>query len=129
MTVGCGGEETYQLAAVTGTVKFPDGSVPKGDIATVRFIPQGIEKKGAFDPNPASGAIQPDGSFQLTTGSEIGAIVGTHKVVITIIPKYPADPKLSPPVVHPSFSEVGTTPLQVEVKPGANSIPIEVKKP
>lgn len=127
--VGCGGDEGYEMATVTGTVKFPDGTVPKGDIATVRFIPQGIEKKGTFDVNPASGSINADGSFELTTGSQMGAVVGKHKVVITIIPNYPADPKSSPPVVHPTYSEIATTPLEFEVKSGSNSIPIEVKKP
>jgi hypothetical protein len=62
-TVGCNrGPRMYQ---VKGQVSFKNGSVPKAPVCVVYFQPSkdsaAVIKKGA------SGAINPDGSFELTT--------------------------------------------------------------
>jgi hypothetical protein len=59
---GCGTREMFH---VRGKVMYKDGSVPKGTLAVVYFTP--AEVSSATIRKGASGAITPDGSFEMVT--------------------------------------------------------------
>jgi hypothetical protein len=77
---GCGGKNSDQkIAPVRGKVTYKGKPVPAG---TIKFEPEG--------PGPsATGEIQRDGTYVLTTHKEgDGAVLGPHKVTITA-PAFP----------------------------------------
>lgn len=70
---GCFGQKGLETAPVTGVVTYNGKPLPYGRVS---FRPQAG--------SPATGDIQSDGSFSLSTyGNGDGAIVGTHQVSIT----------------------------------------------
>lgn len=72
MLAGCGGSGQLETALVQGTVKLDGKPLTQG---MVIFSP--LKGRGA------SGAIQSDGTFSLTTyQSGDGALVGIHKVAV-----------------------------------------------
>ena len=103
--LGIGGcsKKGPKMVKVSGTVKFRDGTalpVPEraqGGSATIRFEPADMEAE-PVDPNrprkPASGAIKPDGSYELTTVKGDGVIPGRYKVAVTVLGKS-ANPSFS----------------------------------
>jgi hypothetical protein len=120
LLLGCGdaGPKVYP---VTGTVKYEDGSVPVGEIVEVHFQPSGSKPAT----NPATGAIQPDGSFRLSTfGPEDGALPGEYKVTFNILKAYIGAESL----VAPEYADVARTPVTAQVKPGRNTFDFVVKK-
>ena len=76
----------------------------------------------------ASGAIQRDGSYTLTTfRSGDGAVPGSYTVVIVAIAdmsgRLPEDRNpLPPPIVPDQYTSVATSPLRAEVKDQENII-------
>lgn len=106
---GCG-EDTFEMASASGTVKFNDGSIPQGEMITVRFEPNGIPPVGNKVAQPASGDLQPDGSFSLRTHAEEGAAVGKYDAFLTVIKKYgetpPVEYSLGPAQVKSGESNV-----------------------
>src|SRR5688572_11878113 len=111
---GCGSRER-ELVKVSGTVKYSDGTLPQGDVMVVRFEPISLST-GTLDPQSkaASGAIQPDGTFQLHTKDPgDGVFPGEYKVAFTIMQKYESD---SPSLVASEFTSGATSPLSATVK-------------
>jgi hypothetical protein len=117
---GCGGER-LGTAVVRGKVSFNGKPVPNG---TISFIP-------ASGPT-ATGEIQPDGSFTLTTYRKgDGAVLGQHTVVIvamedmsTRLPE--ARNPLPPPIVPEKYSSLATTDLRREVKDEVNQFTFDL---
>lgn len=73
LCTGCFGQKGLETAPVTGVVTYNGKPLPYGRVS---FRPQAG--------SPATGDIQSDGSFSLSTyGNGDGAIVGTHQVSIT----------------------------------------------
>jgi hypothetical protein len=115
---GCWGESQFETAPVRGTVTYQDKPLSQG---TIMFVPN--------DDRPsATGEIQPDGGYRLTTYTEHdGAVLGDHTVMITAVEddsgKLPEErsglPKLLIPVKYSSNSSSGLT---AEVKAGGNTI-------
>lgn len=104
---GCGGGILH--VPVTGTVKFKDGSVPQGVIASITFQPT----SGGTDVKGASGSIEKDGSFELRTVEPgDGARPGDYAVTLHVMDAYPRGKS----VVAEAFTKVNTTPLKVTVK-------------
>ncbi len=129
--MGCSSAEDqpFPIVPVTGTVTFSDGTVPKGQFATIRFEPDGISKRGKLSPNPSSGEIREDGSFTLKYRAQDGAIVGRHKVTISILAKYPPGPN-DPQVISENYKDASTTPLKAEVKASDDNVfHFKVEKP
>jgi hypothetical protein len=118
---GCG--ESISYVPVTGTVKYSDGTIPSGDIATVTFQPAaaGPETKGA------SGTIGQDGSFSLhsvTPGD--GARPGNYHVTVHVMQGYPRGRS----VVADKFTKPDTTPLKATVEAGGeNDFDFVVERP
>ncbi len=111
------------MSNVTGTVKFTDGSIPQGEVATVTFTPapgsMAEVKKGA------SGQIQPDGNFELMTNRPgDGVHYGTYKVFFTVLKSYRGGGSLIPP----QYTDANQTPFEVEVNESSHTFPFELEK-
>ena len=122
--VGCGGPPGMEKAS--GKVTFADGPMPQGEIAVVRFEPvPGTQAEGQS--KGASGDIQPDGTFVLTTMDKgDGAFVGEYKVCFTFLKTYVGRESL----VDAKFTTSGTTPHSAKVTAGGkNHFEFEVSKP
>jgi hypothetical protein len=107
MVSGCGEQVPY--FPVTGTVKYSDGTVPKGDAPAITFQPveTGPNRKGA------SGTIADDGSFSLQTVQPgDGAQPGNYKVTVHVMQGYPRGRQM----VAETYTKPDTTPLTATVK-------------
>ena len=121
-SAGCGDRgPTY--VPVTGTVKFSDGTVPKGKIASINFQPVA----GSPDTKAASGTITADGSFTLTTVQPgDGARPGEYVATVTVKDAYPVGKSL---VAEP-FTNPGNSPLKATVtEDGENHFDFVVERP
>ena len=118
---GCGprGEAT---AIVRGKIIYKGKGVPNG---TINFIP-------AKGPS-ATGEIQPDGSYSLTTyKSGDGAVLGRHKVfVVAMQDMGNALPEsrtpLPPPIVPIKYTSLATSDLTADVERKENTINFDLK--
>jgi hypothetical protein len=119
---GCG-DDRQKTAAVSGKITYNGRPVPNG---TVTFIP---------DPAgpPATGEIQPDGTYTLTTYVKgDGAVPGRHKVVVVAMDdaagKLPEERKpLPPPIVPAKYTSPATSTLTADVKAEDNTINFDLK--
>ena len=113
--VGCGSDR-LRTAVVRGTVTYKSRPVPNG---TISFIP-------ASGPS-ATGDIQPDGSFTLTTyRTGDGAVLGQHTVVIVALEdmskRLPEERNpLPPPIVPLKYTSLATSDLRAVVKDHENT--------
>jgi hypothetical protein len=119
--MGCGKGPEY--VPVTGTVKYSDGTVPKGDAPAITFQPveAGPGKKGA------SGTIAEGGTFSLQTVKPgDGAQPGDYKVTVHVMQGYPRGKQM----VAAIYTKPDTTPLSATVKPsGENHFDFTVERP
>jgi len=120
--LGCSSAANPNLpktAKVEGVVRYQGSPLPPG---TITFHPQGATG------NPASGQISDEGRFQLSTyGRHDGAVVGKHKVTVTVTPLMDGSTP-DPPVALPKqYANADQTPLEVEVVSGKiNQIEIDL---
>ena len=118
-TVGC--SSSSQEAQVTGRVTL-DGS--RIGVGTIVFAPVEGGK-------PATGSIEADGSYVVNTSREPGLATGTYKVAVSIR-EMPKDVKRSdqpPPgrlLIPGRYEQADASGLQFEIRPGKNSIDIEL---
>jgi hypothetical protein len=140
---GCGESGIkYEHANVHGKVTFQGKPLAFG---TILFMPVETPKEGPIQ--PASGAINPDGTYELTSQSTPGAVLGEHKVVVIAVeggkiapPPAAAKDGVQAPVaatkgskelqlksaVPKKYSDPTSTPLTRKVVAGDNSIDIEL---
>ena len=138
---GCGSGIHYEHAKVHGKVTYQGKPVTFG---SVLFIPVEPPKEGFMQ--PASGSINPDGTYELASQSDSGAILGEHTVlVIAVDGGKPAEPKaaskdgVTPPApakgtrevqfksaIPKKYSDPSTSTLKRKVTPGDNQIDIEL---
>jgi hypothetical protein len=117
---GCNrGPAMYQ---VRGTVLYKDGSVPKGGVAVVRLQPaQGTTaeiRKGA------TGAINPDGSFELYTRTPgDGVYEGEYDVTFGVY-KGPMDPT---PLIQAKYMNPSTSGYSVTVDGDQTDLKFEIE--
>ncbi len=124
---GCGDSSTDSraFAQVKGTVKYHGGLLKSG---RVNFVP-------VAGGNPASGVINPDGTYtMMTTQPGDGVVPGEYKVGVfnrkddapdNLDPGKPI-PK-SPDDVAEKYENPNTSEVKVTVNPGKNDIPIDLK--
>jgi hypothetical protein len=119
--VGCSGEH---LAPVSGKVTFKGTPVDGG---TLIFSPVSSE---AIAGRPASAEIGKDGSYTLQTQHPgDGAVVGRHHITFTPPPQELTEAQrtdrryIAPP---PKYMGLVPRDAEVEVKPGPNTIDIEL---
>jgi hypothetical protein len=108
---------------VTGTVKYSDGTVPTGDMASITFQPA----TPTPDTKAASGPIARDGSYTLSTiNPGDGARLGDYFVTVQVRKGYPAGKSL----VAERFTNSQKSPLKATVtKSGENHFDFVVERP
>ena len=139
---GCNSEIKYEHAKVHGKVTYQGKPVTFG---SVLFMPVETPKEGIIQ--PASGSINSDGTYELTSQSASGAILGEHKVVVIAVeggkiaprPATAKDGVQAPvaaikgskeldfkSVIPKKYSDPTTTNLTRKVVAGDNAIDIEL---
>ena len=83
----------------------------------------------AGDTNPANGAIQTDGSYELKTANTAGLRAGKYKVSVTVLDQPDVPPGERSYVVAKSripekYSNIETSGLEFDVESGSNTIDI-----
>lgn len=119
-SLGCNrGPEMYE---VSGHVYYKDGTVPRGGVAVVFLQP--TKESSATVRKGASGAIQPDGSFQLwTRRAGDGVHKGEYNVGFNVL-KSPMDPK---PLIHEKYTNPATSGYSVTVDRDINDLKFEIE--
>jgi hypothetical protein len=107
---------------VAGTIKLDGQAVGPG---VAMFMPPDGKS------NPAQGAIQPNGSYFLKTNREEGLHAGAYKVSVMVLDQPPVNPgersNVPAKLVTPKkYSDPATSGLEYTVKPGKNTIDIEL---
>jgi hypothetical protein len=118
--LGCGGSDLG--AEVSGTVTLDGKPVGPGVIV--------FASKGAAR-NPAEGAIQPDGSYFLKTSRDVGLLPDSYAVAVSVFedPEVAAGERSTVPsklVTPEKYASHETSGLEYEVRPGGNTIDIEL---
>jgi hypothetical protein len=125
--LGCGDAEGR--LQVTGSVKHPDGTVPKGPASGYVYF--------NLEPDPATpqarsatGVIDKEtGEFELYTEKPgDGAFPGKYKVTLRINSVYPPRQDGSSSVVPLEYTQVETTPLSAEIDAGHRRFDFTVPK-
>ena len=138
---GCNPGSSYEHAKVHGKVTYRGKPVTFG---SVLFIPVEAPKEGTMQ--PASGSINPDGTYELASQTTAGAILGDHKVLVIAVeggkpaeaPAASKDGETAPlpakgtkdaqfkSAIPKKYSDPTTTPLVRKVVAGDNTIDIEL---
>ena len=134
---GCESKMHFEHAKVHGKVTYQGKPVTLG---SVLFVPVEPPKDGSMQ--PASGSINPDGTYELKSEDAAGAILGDHKVVVIAVdggkPEAPkaADAAPAPAsaskavqfktLVPKKYSDPASTPLTRKVVAGDNTIDLEL---
>jgi hypothetical protein len=122
LATGCSDAGKSRVAIVRGKVTYKGKAVPHG---TLTFIPDSGP--------PATGEIQPDGAYSLTTYAPgDGAVIGHHKVLIVAMQdnagRLPEERlPLPPPIIPAKYTSPATTPLTADVLEHENTIDFELK--
>ncbi|MGI9456116.1 MAG: hypothetical protein ACR2NU_06105 [Aeoliella sp.] len=111
-----------EVAQVSGIVLYPDGSVPQGGVCAVRFEPTADSttelRKGA------SGAIQEDGTFKLSTRKPgDGVYLGEYAVTFAVW-KGPRDPTS---LIKDIYTNASTSPYKVVVDGDIEDLKFEIE--
>jgi hypothetical protein len=118
IVVGCSGGDFE--SSVSGTVTLDGKAIGPGFLV---FAPI------AGDTNPANGAIQTDGSYELKTANTAGLRAGRYKVSVTVLDQPDVPPGERSYVVAKSripekYNDLNTSGLEFAVEPGSNTIDI-----
>jgi len=115
---GCGGK----TSPVSGRVKLKDGS----DVSVLAGHTVMFQTES--DRISASGDIEPDGTFKVSTyAHNDGAVPGRHQVAISPPPPVPDAPPPKP-ILPKKYNDFGTSGLTVEINPGTNNIEFELER-
>jgi len=108
-------------AQVSGTVTLDGAPIGPG---VAIFAPEGMKT------NPARGAIQPDGTFELKTSRDVGLSPGKYHVSLQIV-ELPAvaapgsrDMRPTKSRIPAKYGDTATSGLEYDVVPGSNTIDI-----
>jgi hypothetical protein len=110
------------MSQVSGTVLFPDGSVPKGGVCVVQFQP--AAGTTAEVSKGASGAIQPDGTFEMWTKRPGDGVYHGDYVVTFAIFKGAMD---MTPMISAKYTRPDTSPYKVTVDDDLEDLKFEVE--
>ena len=125
---GCG-KQRPEIGEVSGTVRVKGRAQPN---LFVRYLPD--PGKGNIWPINASGKTDDQGKYSLqhvyNDEAAPGAPVGWHRVMIEDLSRGPTPQGQSPPppLIPLEYSSPGTTPLIKEVKPGSQTIDLDIGK-
>jgi hypothetical protein len=118
LLTGCSGG--HFESSVSGTVTLDGKAIGPGFLV---FAPI------AGDTNPANGAIQTDGSYELKTANTAGLRPGTYKVSVTVLDQPDVPPGERSYVVAKSripekYNDPNSSGLEFDVESGSNTIDI-----
>ena len=113
LMAGCGGRGTYP---VRGTVAFQGEQAPAKELAGYLIT---LVSSGENGPQvSATGVVQDDGTFRLSTFSpDDGAVPGKHQVAITP-PPVTSDTPMPPSLIDVRYWNPDTSGLEVTVQRG-----------
>ncbi len=116
---GCTGSS--QESQVSGQVSLDGNNIGPGMVV---FAPAGGGK-------PATGSIESDGSYTLNTSREVGLAAGKYNVAVSVreMPQNVKRGDRPPPgklLIPEKYEQSTTSGLEYEVKPGDNTIDIEL---
>lgn len=119
-SIGCGGQP-FQLAPVSGTCSCNGEPIQAGLVVFEPIPEAGSDLK--VSGRSASGVIEPDGTFVLSTykGTD-GAIVGRHRVMVFA----PALEDDDAPLTDANRWACGNAPLEETVSLGENLIDLDL---
>lgn len=119
----CGKSDKYAVAKVEGCVKCDGKPVTAG---LVVFVPSGAEGENREETGrSASGVINPDGTYELTTYDPgDGAIIGSHNVQVFA----PAPVDDDAPLTDANRYVCGKASLEKTVEQGDNLIDLELTR-
>jgi hypothetical protein len=105
---------------VSGTVTLDGEPIGPGFLV---FVPE------SGDRNPANGAIQPDGTYELKTANTAGLHPGKYKVAVTILDQPDVPPgersyEVAKSRIPTKYNDVNSSGLEFAVEPGSSSIDI-----
>src|SRR4051794_37230804 len=126
---GCTKKPQPEIGQVDGVVRV--NGKPQGRLL-VRFLPD--PAKGNKWPINATGKTDAQGKYTLAYSYDgkdgAGAPVGWHRVLIedTALSGVPQGQTPPPPLVPPTYNSPASTPLDKEVKPGAQTIDLDAKQ-
>jgi hypothetical protein len=129
MISGCGGEPSPDFAPVAGVVRI-NGKPQRALL--LRFSPD--PEKGSDLSAVATGTSDEQGKYTLRyefRGEEgTGAPVGWHRVSVidTSVGHTPQGQQPKPSAVPYQYSNPSTTPVIMEVKPGDQTIDIDIRR-
>jgi hypothetical protein len=117
--LGCGGNGPFSYVSASGSVHFEDGAPLT--VGKVIFKPL-AEAKGAAHPRSGGANLDSEGRFRSVTSYKPGdgLVPGKHKVAIM----FAVDEK-GQSLVHPDYTNMATTPLEVDTADG----PFEIVVP
>lgn len=111
-------------AQVSGTVKLDGQPIGPG---VVIFAPEDGKT------NPARGAIQPDGTYELKTSRDVGLAPGKYKVSLQIV-EIPADIVPGQRDMRPTksripekYTDTNSSGFEFDVAPGQNTIDLALE--
>lgn len=118
-TVGCSGPDTAQ---VSGKVLYKDGTVPKGGVCVVQFVP--ADDSPAKIRKPATGEIRDDGSFEAFTRKPgDGVFLGKYNVTFAVW-----EGAMQPvSLVEKKYTKASTTPYHVTIDDDMSDLVFEVE--
>jgi hypothetical protein len=116
---GCGGETTYP---VEGRIVYVGGS-PADDLEGYSVTLESLDRE---PPVSASGEVEADGTFELSTfGGNDGVVPGRHRVAINPPPQMGDEP-MPPLKIDPKYQTLDQTDLEINVE-SADEIVLEVE--
>jgi hypothetical protein len=120
--VMCGCDQGPPMYKVTGKVTYKDGSVPKGGVCSVQFLP--TANTTAQVRKGASGAISPDGTFEMHTRAPgDGVNAGDYGVTFAIW-QSPTDPRS---LIPPKYSNPATSGYKITVDKDISDLKFEIE--
>ena len=126
--VGCGKEKGPEIGQVTGVVRVK-GKPQKG--LAIRFLPEPLP--GVELPINAAGFTDEQGKYELMYAYKDekgpGAPVGMHRVLVddSRYSSIPQGAPVPPRMFSTDYGRLNLTPLKVEVKPGPQTIDLDLK--
>lgn len=123
VAVGCGGPSS----TVSGVLLL-DGEPVQ---ATGMVIGTVMLEPSTDTGVPATGSVNGDGRFEVTTGANRGLEPGKYAVAVNVLRSMPPAYKGAPPgaerISHPKYASTQTSGISFEVSPGSNDFELEIE--
>jgi hypothetical protein len=129
---GCGNKLPYSIVPVHGSVTYEDGSKIPADILMIAFEPTDFESgEGKVPPAGQTEVDIGNGAFHSVSSyrANDGLAVGRHRVLVAAFRSGKNGRRIPIPAVPLHYSQVSTTPIEVEITEANQELEIKVAKP